>query len=219
VASVKSAACGCLPWHDTRMSLSSRATASVCTDERVLCLRQVDAAAAVAPINVTRALALLRLADFDVDEGRLREECSCLPPCRGEKRYGVHTATVFESGCSANEAKVSVKFDREASVELKRRLLLPWELTLGGVGGLLSLLTGFSVVFILEICYFCTVRWRDAAIDMRSLDGQVEQVKDEEEDGILWRTASDTNLTALGGSIRWDSPVVNQVNENRVASR
>jgi len=82
------------------------------------------------------------------------------------------------------------------------------------------LVTGFSAVFILEVCYFCTVRWRDAITDERQFKDKEDKGREEkdreDDDGVLWRTASDTNLTSAA-TVRWESPVLKHSDETNVS--
>ncbi len=106
--------------------------------------------------------------------------------------------------------------DRGNSVRSLRRVSWPWELLVGGVGGVMALLLGYSIICLVEVFYFFIVRWTEQCIDPTLDDdrrrAQQEAKESEQEDpdaNVLWRTASDTDLVAAGNSVvRWDSPIL-----------
>ena len=107
--------------------------------------------------------------------------------------------------------------DRVNSARSLRRVSWPWELLVGGVGGVMALLLGYSIICLVEVFYFFIVRWTEQCIDptldddRRGAQQEVKESKQEEDPdaNVLWRTASDTDLVAAGNSVvRWDSPIL-----------
>ena len=96
-----------------------------------------------------------------------------------------------------------MSFDRgTSSTKLRRRQNWTWELVLGSLGGLASFIAGFSLIFILEVIFFFTVRFADN----RSKLHQFRDDDDEDDDALHWvknqhhineileRRASDSDL-------------------------
>ncbi len=62
-------------------------------------------------------------------------------------------------------SRVRVVLDRGNSVRSLRRVSWPWELLVGGVGGVMALLLGYSIICLVEVFYFFIVRWTEQCID------------------------------------------------------
>ncbi len=112
-----------------------------------------------------------------------------------------------------------IRLDRAGSSSHLRRISWPWELLVGGVGGIMALMLGYSLVCVVEMVYFFTVRWYDNAVDPTlNKDDDSDHAKVDNDaggDNILWRTASDTDLVATGQTVRFDSPVLYNTSETR----
>lgn len=124
----------------------------------------METALEVAPHNFSLAEKFSRQKEIhlnDVKEAKM--SCDCLPPCRGDRRYNWRSLDAGGGeGCVEDGmARVTVSLDRAASVRYQRRVAWPWELLVGGVGGIMALMLGYSLICIVETLYFFTVRWID----------------------------------------------------------
>ena len=176
-AAIILASCSCLPWHLSRVNVTDR-DASICSGPAVACYRQVQEAATLAPGNFDLAESILIRLDLGItlDED-VEDKCDCPQPCDEHVTFTLEVSghvTSFSpevGNCSLvgddpdRSTKLEIDLDLGRSERYLRRATMTWETLLGLVGGVMALLIGFSLVSLVECCYFLTFRWWQNARD------------------------------------------------------
>ena len=159
-------ACGCLPWHLSRTEVEREGGGDeICKGHGLECVTRIASALDMAPDNVTLAESFVRRKDLNLDSAEeVRKSCTkCMMPCNGAVIYSLEAASsqaqcLERNGGGGGGGILRIVVDRESSTLYLRRVVLIWEVLLGIIGGIMAILAGFSLICILELIYFCTVR-------------------------------------------------------------
>ncbi|GAB0099612.1 pickpocket protein 28 [Sergentomyia squamirostris] len=162
--------CGCTPFHLPRLPETE-----ICGPAKIECYREA--------VNDLNSVAADGVKDLEADEET--PNCNCLPSCTyltydSEISYGdvsfkghYRNNTYYASGTKENVsyAYIVLFFKEDQFISLRRGELFGKTDFVANCGGLLGLFMGVSLLSIVEIIYFCTIRLLYRLKDHREING------------------------------------------------